>query len=158
MQATFQIDLDNVNEVRELKELLERRLWQIQNQQTGVNEVLPSIESGSKSANEQLEDLGEDDNINTIRKFIMEASGKQLQVLKWMKKNPGSVSAHILKNELPFLAPQGTIAGVFRDGRWKKLAGGSVEGFPLHRIGWDHEQGCGIYRGLTEEEADVLNF
>lgn len=62
------------------------------------------------------------------------------------------------KREMPFLAPQGALPGVFRPGRWQKLSGGTKDGFPFLQIAWNHTEGCGIYRGLTVEEAGILDL
>ncbi|MFD1357668.1 hypothetical protein ACFQ4X_07095 [Fictibacillus halophilus] len=152
MNATFEIDFNNVNEVKELKELLERRLLQLQNE-TSITEV------PSKSIQEvDSETLLIQDNIEILKRFATQASKNQLEVLKWMKAHPGKVSAHILKKELPFLAPHGALSGVFRPGRWQRLSGGTKDGFPFFQIEWNHEKGCGIYRGLTQEEGNALTF
>ena len=149
MKATFQIDLDNANEVNELKVLLENRLNQLQ----GETPIVDNFRISSNEENEQLEQ----DNTDLLRQFVSHASKNQIQVLQWMKANPGPVSAHILKKALPFLAPHGALSGVFRPGRWQRISGGTKEGFPFFQVQWNHEKGCGIYRGLTQEEAKNLN-
>ncbi|BCC09444.1 MULTISPECIES: hypothetical protein [Bacillus cereus group] len=157
MKATFQIDLDNVNEVAELKELLERRLSQIQNQESDLDNQISTTSTNPSYSNEQVTS-SEKNNIDLLRLFVSQASKNQIKVLEWMKANPGSVSAHILKNDLPFLAPHGSLSGVFRPGRWLRLSGGTKVGFPFFQIEWNHEKGCGIYRGLTQEEANALDL
>ncbi|MEO2210417.1 hypothetical protein ABGV40_05860 [Paenibacillus amylolyticus] len=152
MQTTFQVDLDNEREVENLKELLEFRLEQLKFERGKLSINEDEAEKSVKSAIEKQE------NMEILQKFVSQASPKQIEVLKWMKEHPGSVSGHILKRELPFLAPQGTISGVFRPGRWQKLSGGSKEGLPFFGISWNHDEGCGIYRGLTAEEADILDL
>lgn len=152
MQTTFQVDLDNEREVEDLKKLLEFRLEQLKFERGKFSNNNGEIEKSSKNTIEAQE------NIKILKKFISHASPKQIEVLKWMKEHPGSVSGHVLKRELPFLAPQGTISGVFRPGRWKKLSGGSKEGFPFFGVSWNDEEGCGIYRGLTTEEAENLDL
>lgn len=153
MQATFQLDLNNVNEVTELKELLERRLSQLLSQQHESDNSDDLLEPFRTNANDSTPD-----NILILLQFVRYASENQLAVLKWMKANPGSISAHILKRELPFLAPQGALPGVFRPGRWVKISGGTKSGFPFLQIDWNREEGCGIYRGLTQEEANALDL
>jgi hypothetical protein len=151
MIATFQVDLDNTSEVAELKELLERRLLQLQNQASSNMDNTGTIETNSTDSNEK-------DKFWILRQFVAHASDYQIEVLKWMKEHPGPVSAHILKQDLPFLAPQGALSGVFRPGRWKHLSGGTKEGFPFLQIDWNREKGCGVYRGLTPEEAQAIDL
>jgi hypothetical protein len=173
MNATFQIDLDNATEVTQLKELLEHRLSQIQKKKADFNPKKGGEENENlerdvyTSENEDMV-VGSNnlytgpslsnttDNMRILRKFVSQASPNQKDVLEWMKNHPGPVSAHILKQELPFLAPHGALSGVFRPGRWVKLSGGTKDGFPFFQIEWNHEKGCGIYRGLTQEEADYI--
>lgn len=157
MKATFQVDLDNVNEVIGLKELLERRLSQIQSQESDLDNQTST--TGTNPSNSNIHPTSStQDNIALLRQFVSQASKNQIEVLKWMKSNPGAISAHILKNELPFLAPHGALSGVFRPGRWQRISGGTKEGFPFLQIEWNHEKGCGIYRGLTQEEAKALDI
>lgn len=152
MQTTFQVDLNDEREVGDLKQLLELRLVQLQKERVESPQEDGEIGGSANSSNEKLE------RIEILQRFVRDASPNQCKVLKWMKDHPGSVSAHILKRDLPFLAPQGTIPGVFRSGRWQRLTGGTKEGFPFLAIDWNHTEGCGIYRGLTKEEADVLDL
>lgn len=152
MQTTFQVDLDNEREVENLKKLLEFRLEQLKFERSEFSNNEDKTGGSSKNSIEYKE------NIKILQKFVSDASPKQIEVLKWMKEHPGSVSGHVLKRELPFLAPQGTISGVFRPGRWQKLSGGSKEEFPFFGISWNHEEGCGVYRGLTAEEAENLDL
>ncbi|WP_339322805.1 hypothetical protein [Paenibacillus sp. FSL W8-0194] len=152
MQTTFQVDLDNEREVANLKELLELRLEQLQHGHSQLSSEEGSSENNANGA------IAKRSNIEILQQFVTEASPNQYEVLKWMKDNPGNVSAHILKRDLPFLAPQGTLPGVFRPGRWQRLSGGTKEGFPFLQISWNHTEGCGIYRGITPEEASVLDL
>lgn len=155
MQTTFQVDLNNEREVENLKQLLELRLEQLRNDRGGV---LNREEGLKGSANSEISTGTKSANTEILQHFVSEASPNQQEVLKWMKEHPGSVSAHILKRELPFLAPQGVLPGVFRPGRWQRLSGGTKDGFPFLQIAWNHTEGCGIYRGLTAEEAGVLDL
>lgn len=152
MQTTFQVDLDNEREVKNLRQLLDLRLEQLRNECGDSPNGEGGIEGSVKRANEKF------DNIEILQQFASEASPNQHEVLKWMKAHPGEVSAHVLKREMPFLAPQGALPGVFRPGRWQKLSGGTKEGFPFLQIAWNHTEGCGIYRGLTVEEASILDL
>lgn len=157
MQTTFQVDLDNEREVENLKQLLELRLEQLRNEH-GESPNGEEIEKSANSVNSVNSAIAKRDHIEILQKFVSEASPNQYEVLKWMKDHPGHVSAHILKRDLPFLAPQGTLPGVFRPGRWQRLSGGTKEGFPFLQIDWNHNEACGVYRGITAEEADILEF
>ena len=152
MQTTFHVDLDNEREVENLKQLLDLRLEQLRIERGESPNGEGGIEESVNRANANI------DNIEILQQFASEASPNQHEVLKWMKEHPGEVSAHVLKRELPFLAPQGALHGVFRPGRWQRLSGGTKDGFPFLQIAWNHTEGCGIYRGLTVEEAGILDL
>ncbi|MCT1398090.1 hypothetical protein M4D81_03630 [Paenibacillus sp. p3-SID867] len=152
MQTTFQVDLDNEREVENLRQLLELRLEQLRSERGESLNGQGGIGESANRANENF------NNIQILQKFVSEASPNQHEVLKWMKEHPGEVSAHVLKRDLPFLAPQGALPGVFRPGRWQRLSGGTKDGFPFLQIAWNHVEGCGIYRGLTVEEAEILDL
>ncbi|KEO84098.1 hypothetical protein [Tumebacillus flagellatus] len=140
MKTTFEIDMNDVTEVKNLRNLLSLQLKQL-------------------GYEEETEDDGEElqrPNIEYLREFVKWASDNQKEVLRYMKAHPGNVSSYELKQALPFLAPQGALSGVFRSGRWIKLTRGSKTGFPFVQVEWDRENGWGIYRGLTAEEAAVL--
>lgn len=138
MKLAIELETENILDVRRLRDML-----------TGL---LDEIDENA------TEGQGGRNNIETLHEFLQEASENQLTVLRWMKDHPGIVSAHVLKAEMPFLAPPGTVSGVFRPGRWVRLAGGTKEGFPFLQVSWDHAHGCGVYRGLTEEEAAALDI
>ncbi|TVX99379.1 hypothetical protein [Paenibacillus cremeus] len=146
MKAMFEINMNDPKEVSGLKELLEVRLSQLEADDED------SVGSPIESRTEQM------NNIDRLRDFASQASPNQIDALKWMKANPGPFSAHLIKNDIPILAPHGALSGVFRPGRWQRITGGTKEGFPFLQIDWNHEKGCGIYRGLTPEEADALQL
>lgn len=146
MKTVFEINLMDEVEVRKLRDLLNFHLEQL----TSHNEEENLNLNGSP-------DDATASNITTLKQFISEASDNQLTVLRWMKKHPGPVSADKLKTELPFLDGHGKIPGVFRPGRWIRIAG-SKAGFPFLQIHWDRQKGCGTYRGLTQDEANLLDI
>lgn len=98
----------------------------------------------------------ESDGTMLLDKFYREASEHQRKVLDWMKANPGRSDGVVLKNVFPFLQGRG-LAGVFKKARWVQL-GGSKEDCPFFQVEWDPEHGCGIYRGLTPEEAASVSW
>ncbi len=92
-----------------------------------------------------------------IRKFMLQGSNYQNKVLTWMEQNPGKVSAHVMKKtaELNFLDRHGALSGVFRSERWVRI-GGHPDDCPFKQVAWNREKGCGIYRGITSEEAALI--
>ncbi|SEP17432.1 hypothetical protein [Paenibacillus sp. OV219] len=127
-----------------------------EDEEVGTEEdMTPSHTTDQTSANElTIVPVTAAQNAALIRRFVNESTSNQRQVLTWMQANPGNVSAHILKQVFPtFLKSPGQLPGVFRCARFTKHLGGNKSDCPFVQVAWNRSKQCGIYRGITVEEA-----
>jgi hypothetical protein len=146
MKMTLEIDLDNKESIMQARALLDFHLNQI-NQQDNSD-----VKSANKSANVE----SDTSDLEKLKKFSKGLSEKQQKVWDYFLKNPGNALGSDLKAAVPDLQPQGALAGVFKaTQRWVTM-GGLRELSPFVQVTWSKAHGCGVYRGLTQEEIDFL--
>ncbi|MEK4297453.1 hypothetical protein [Paenibacillus sp. FSL R5-0914] len=154
-EFNFKVDLSDKETVRKWKNIL-GYLAEDQELHEAI-ESTTEIESDEQNSSLDIQhsSVTVEDNAAMIKRFMAEGSDNQSVVLKWMAKNPGNVSAAILKKQFPFLEPHGALSGVFRMGRWENHLGGDKSDCPFKQVAWLRE-GYGVYRGIHEDEAALL--
>jgi len=142
MKMTLEIDLGNIESIRQARGLLDFHLRQVQT----LNE---SVENNS-------EDFVDNDHLNRLKEFADGLSEKQKKAWDFFLKHPGNSLGKELKEAIPELRPQGALPGVFKaTQRWVTM-GGDKEMCPFVAVDWSKNHVCGIYRGLTQEEIEFL--
>ncbi|GMK38871.1 hypothetical protein PCCS19_19250 [Paenibacillus sp. CCS19] len=151
MRMTLEIDLNDIDSLKQARDLLDFHLGQLQGQQGKAKQPSESSASTSEQVQEQ-----ESEHLKMLKRFADGLSPKQEKVWDYFLAHPGHAIATDLKAAIPELQPQGAITGVFKaTQRWVSM-GGQRETSPFVAVDWSKAHGCGIYRGLSQEEIDYL--
>lgn len=144
MKMTLEIDLSNMESLRQVRALLDFHLNQLQSSEDNVQESIEIIQGNA--------------HLKMLKGFAEGLSEKQRKVWDFFMNHPGNALGSDLKVAVPELQPQGALAGVFKaTQRWVTM-GGQREFSPFVQVNWSKTQGCGIYRGLTQEEIEFLSL
>ncbi|QKS48286.1 hypothetical protein HUB94_28860 (plasmid) [Paenibacillus cellulosilyticus] len=148
---TLEIDLNDIDSLKKARDLLDFHLGQLQGEQGKT--VQSSATPSSTSVQVQEQDGA---HLQMLKGFVEGLSPKQKKVWDYFIAHPGHAIGTDLKMAVPELQPQGAMPGVFKaTQRWVSL-GGQRETSPFVQIEWSKAHGCGIYRGLSQEEIDYL--
>ncbi|GEC93344.1 hypothetical protein [Brevibacillus brevis] len=141
MKMTLEIDLNDMESLRKARALLDFHLRQLQPEE---------------SVQENENPLRDYAYLKMLKEFAEGLSEKQRKVWDYFLNHPGNALGTELKAAVPDLQPQGALAGVFKaTQRWVTM-GGQRELSPFVQVDWSKTHGCGIYRGLSQEEIDFL--
>ncbi|PWK16475.1 hypothetical protein [Tumebacillus permanentifrigoris] len=153
-KVTLHFDMsDSKTSTQDLRALLEYLSGEVESVDVEIEE---SNEQAVKAEYYEQNGVVDSKQVRLLKELQAGLTERQAPVFDYFIKNPGIHSAEELKRAFPDLRGLGKLPGVFRAKHRYVALGGNEFGCPFVQVSWNHELGCGNYRGLSKAEAKAL--